>query len=266
MDRKRMSQATDLNIKRVVWITGASSGIGAATAKRLANDGWHVAITARSADKLAALQQSHRGLYAYAGDVTDPAAMTDIVARIEQDLGPIDLAIMNAGNYFPDTVEDFSAASLKQQYEINVFGTMNALEPVLQRFKARQKGHIAIVASVAGYRGLPRSLSYGSSKAALINFTEALAAECRFYGIKVQLVCPGFVKTPLTDKNDFPMPMLMDVDVAAEKFVQGLQSNRFEITFPWAFACLTKLVGLLPGGLYIAAIAKIKQRQLASKK
>ncbi len=246
--------------KKLAWVTGASSGIGEATVLELAKQGWRVAITARSEEKLEAL--SGKGdIHAFPGDVTEPEAMNKIVAQIEQDLGPIDLALLCAGTYFPDTVEDFEAAKLKKQYEVNVFGTMNALEPVLNKFKERDKGHIAIVSSVAGYRGLPRSLSYGSSKAALINFAEALAAETKSSGIKVQVICPGFVKTPLTDKNDFPMPMLMDVDKAAKKLVSGLNSNQFEIIFPWLFCMLTKVIGFLPNRAYISVIAKIKEKQ-----
>lgn len=259
------------NKQKIAWVTGASSGIGAALALKLVKRGWIVATTARSADKMEVLVH-HVEIFggggkivSYPGDVTDKAAMASIVQRIEAEQGPIDLAVLNAGAYIPDTVDDFSADALRQQYEINVFGVANCLEPLLPLFKGRNRGHLAIVASVAGYRGLPRSISYGSSKAALINMSEALAIELRGTGVKVQVVNPGFVKTPLTDKNDFYMPMIMDVDRAAEEFVCGLNGGFFEISFPWVFGLLTKIVGLLPDKAYIWTIGKIKEKQWSMK-
>jgi len=247
--------------KKIAWVTGASSGIGEATVKRLTQEGWHVAVTARSEDKLKKLSEISKFISVFPGDVTDAGHMAAIADQIEETLGPIDLALLNAGTYTPDTLDNFSADNFKKLYEVNVFGTVNCLEPVLNKFKARGKGHVAVVASVAGYRGLPSSLAYGSSKAALINLCEALAAESTGSGIKIQVICPGFVKTPLTDKNEFPMPMLMPVDEAADKLVQGLNSNQFEITFPWLFAFLTKFFGLLPNRAYIWAIGKVKKKR-----
>jgi len=247
--------------KKIAWVTGASSGIGEATVKYLIKEGWCVAVTARSEDKLKEMEKLSDRIVAFAGDVTDAKEMTLMVEKIENTVGPIEMALLNAGTYTPDTLENFSAESFKKLYEVNVFGTVNCLEPVLNQFKKRKRGHVAIVASVAGYRGLPSSLAYGSSKAALINLCEALAAESAGSGIKVQVISPGFVKTPLTDKNEFPMPMLMPVDKAADKLVKGLSSSRFEITFPWIFAFLTKLFGLLPNRAYIWAIGKIKRKR-----
>lgn len=249
------------NSKKIAWVTGASSGIGEATVKRLTQDGWHVAITARSEDKLKKLSETSKLISVFAGDITDARHMEEVVGQIEETMGPIDLALLNAGTYTPDTLDNFSSDSFKKLYEVNVFGTVNCLEPVLNKFKARRKGHVAVVASVAGYRGLPSSLAYGSSKAALINLCEALAAESIGSGIKIQVICPGFVKTPLTDKNEFPMPMLMPVDEAADKLVKGLSSNQFEITFPWLFALFTKIFGLLPNRAYIWAIGKVKKKR-----
>ncbi len=252
---------------KIAWITGASSGIGAATALRLVKDGWIVAATARSQDKIEVLVHHVEAfggggrVVNYPGDITDARAMADMVDKIENDIGPIDLAILNAGVYMPDTIEEFTADHLKAQYEVNVFGTANCLEPILKKFKSRNRGHLAVVASVAGYRGLPRSLSYGSSKAALINLVEAIAVEAHSTDIKVQIINPGFVKTPMTDRNKFYMPMLMDVDAAADDLVRGLNGGFFEIAFPWVFSLLTKLVGLLPDQAYIWTIGKIKEQQ-----
>lgn len=249
--------------KQIIWLTGASSGIGRHTALRLTEEGHTVVVTARSKDKLEELrkdaEKNSGEIIVHTGDVTDSAAMIEIVEKIEQDIGPLDLAIFNAGTYYPDGVENFTAETLRKQYIINVFGVANCLEPVLKLFKERKSGHIAIMASVAGYRGLPQSISYGSTKAALINMAEALAAECKNYNIKVQVINPGFIKTPLTDKNDFPMPMLMPVEKASEKLVKGLKKNKFEITFPWQFSLLLKFIGLiLPRGVYISMMSKVK--------
>ena len=242
---------------KLVWITGASTGIGAETALQMARSGYRVAITARSEDKLEALSQKAKNIYVYPGDVTDEKAMSRIVEEIEENQGEIDIALLNAGTYFPDTGETFTAKNFKRTFDINVNGIANCLEPLLKRFKERKGGHIAIVASVAGYRGLPRSISYGPTKAALINMAEALYVESKPFNIKIQVVNPGFVKTPLTDQNDFDMPMIMQVEDAAKELVKGLESNQFEITFPWAFALMLKTVGLLPNKAYLWVVSKM---------
>lgn len=247
--------------QKIIWITGASSGIGAETALQMAKSGWRVAATARSLDKLEALAEqaaSYDGaIIPYAGDVTDLKAMSAIADAIEVEQGIIDIALLNAGTYFPDTDESFTADSFKKTFDVNVNGMANCVEPLLKKFRVRRAGHIAIVASVAGYRGLPRSLSYGATKAALINFAEALYIESKDAGIKVQVINPGFVKTPLTDTNDFEMPMLMPVEDAAKALIKGIHSNKFEITFPWQFALILKTIGLLPNKLYLNLIGKI---------
>lgn len=250
-------------LSKTVWITGASTGIGAETALQMAKKGYCVAITARSKDKLNALVEKSVSLkgqiFSYPGDVTNAKSMTDVVAKIEEDHGVIDLALLNAGTYFSDTGAEFTAATFKKTFDINVNGVAHGLEPLLKRFRKRRAGHIAIVASVAGYRGLPKSLSYGPTKAALINLAEALYMECKPLGIKVQVINPGFVKTPLTDQNDFDMPMLMPVEDAAGALIKGLESNRFEITFPWQFALIAKALGLLPNRIYLWLFARMTE-------
>ncbi len=253
---------------KIAWVTGASSGIGAATALRLVKDGWIVAATARSEDKIETLvhhiEAFGKGagrIVNYPGDVTDAAQMVDIVEKIEGELGAIDLAILNAGVLLTDTVETFTASQLKHQHEVNVFGTANCLEPILRVFRERNRGHIAIVASMAGYRGLPQMISYGSSKAALIYMAEALAVETRGTDIRVQVVNPGFINTPMLKGRAFSTPMMMDVDEAAEELIRGLNSGFFEVAFPWVFCLLAKIVGLFPDQAYIWAISKMKEWQ-----
>ncbi|MBN9497906.1 MAG: SDR family NAD(P)-dependent oxidoreductase [Alphaproteobacteria bacterium] len=235
-----------------VWITGASSGIGRALALRLARDGRQVIASARSTDALANLARENGNIVAWPLDVTDAGACEKAVAEIEAAHGPLALAVLNAGTHKATPATDFSATDFRALVDINLMGTVNALAPLL----ARRTKHIAVVASVAGYSGLPTAAGYGATKAALINMCEALKPECDALGIKLQLVDPGFVKTPLTDKNNFPMPFIMEVDNAVEALVRGLASDRFEIVFPRRFALILKFLRLLPYRLYFPLVRK----------
>lgn len=240
-----------------VWIIGASYGIGAALAERLAADGKEVWASARSADKLAALAEKHPGrIHALPLDVTDKAAVRAALASIEAASGPPDTVVLNAGTHQPVAAKDFTADGLRQVMELNVFGTANGIETVLPGMLQRDAGRIAVVASVAGYNGLPTSAYYGASKAALINMIESLRFDLRRTGVVLQLVNPGFVKTPLTDRNDFAMPFLIPAEAAAAAIARGLASDRFEIAFPRTFVWLLKLVGLLPYRLYFALVGR----------
>lgn len=247
-----MPQKKQISKKPLAWITGASQGIGAAVVAEMVAQGWRVAITARSEKKLKDVAQNNKDIFVYGCDITDAQKVENIIDKIEKDLGAIDVAILNAGTYMPETLnEKLDPQKFKIHTDLNVNGTVYCLYPLLEKMKSRQSGHIAIVASVAGYRGLPRSLGYGASKAALINLAESLYMEAKPFGIKIQLINPGFVKTPLTDKNDFEMPFLISAETAAKKLVQGLQSSRFEITFPAVFALILKILGALPNRLYL---------------
>ena len=267
-ETKNTQKSTDPEKKplKVAWITGASSGIGASLAKRLARHGWNVAITARSEDKLAALEKEAEDLKGsingFAGDVTKPDEISKLYSKIEKDLGQVTMGVLNAGTYKPDTLENFSAENFRKHTEINMNGTANCLEPMVHAMKDRKSGHIAIVASVAGYRGLPRSLSYGPTKAGLINLAEALAIEGLDYNLKVQVINPGFVETPLTEQNDFKMPFIISPEKAAEYIEDGLQSNKFAIEFPWQMVSMLKSVGGLPGHCYFRAVKKATDRQM----
>jgi NAD(P)-dependent dehydrogenase (short-subunit alcohol dehydrogenase family) len=190
-------------------------------------------------------------------DVTDAAACAAAVAEIETRCGAIDLAVLNAGTHHPMSADDFSAATLRRLLEINLLGVAHCLEPLLARMAARRRGHIALVASVAGYGGLPTAAAYGPTKAALINMAESLKLDCDRLGIKLQLVDPGFVKTPLTDRNDFPMPFLMPVEDAVDALIAGLATQRFEIVFPRRFALLLKLLNMLPYDAYFALVRRM---------
>ena len=249
------------NKGRLVWVTGASSGIGRALALNLGRRGDRVAVSARNEAELQSLAdelgETEGGIYPFPLDITDADACQQTVQTITDSLGPIDLAVLNAGTHDPVDAEDFEAAGLARLIGINLLGTGNCLEPLLKQMIPMKRGHIAIVASVAGYRGLPTSAYYGASKAAQINLAEALKLDLDRHGIKLQLVNPGFVKTPLTDKNDFSMPFLMDVDDAVERMARGFESSAFEITFPRRFAYLLKLLRMLPYRLYFPIVSKM---------
>ena len=243
------------------WITGAGSGLGRALARRLAQDGWRVAASARSAGPLTDLADSARGLKGEIRpvplDVTDPGAVKAAVETIERELGPIDQAVLNAGSHQPVRAARLTAGAFRDLTELNLMGTVHCLEALLPGMITRRGGRIAVVASVAGYRGLPTSAAYGMTKAGLINMAEALKPELDGHGVHLQVVNPGFVRTPLTDKNPFPMPFLMDVDDAAEAFYRGLQSQRFEIIFPRRLAYLLKVLRVLPAPLAFAVTRRL---------
>lgn len=255
-----MKPKTPTSTDGSAWITGASSGIGRATALRLAGEGWTVFASARSGDKLVALAREADGLtgsiHPMPADVTSLDDVQTVVDRIETKFGPIALAILNAGTFSMDSVNQFKADDLKRQVAVNYLGTVNCLQPLLRHFLQRRAGHIAIMASVAGYSGLPRAMGYGSTKAALINLAEALYLECRPYNVKVQVINPGFVKTGLTDSNPFPMPFLMDLEDAVTALVVGLKRSRFEIAFPKRFAFLLKRLRAAPYSIYFALVAR----------
>ncbi len=268
MLRDRLSEEDSAiieTIKRVAWVTGASQGIGAAVSRRLARDGWIVAASARSADKLHALSQEAEHLpgsiVVFPLDVTDEPAVERVFADIEARLGPVQLAILNAGTHEPIPATEFSVAPVRRLIEINLMGAVHCLTPVISRFVARRSGRIAVVASLAGYRGLPTASAYGASKAGLINMCESLRPELLDAGVVLSCVTPGFVCTPLTDRNPFPMPFLIDVDTAADRILRGVAGRQFEITFPRRFSYLMKVLRLLPYALYFAIVRRVSPRR-----
>jgi short-subunit dehydrogenase len=243
-----------------VWITGASSGIGRAVALAYAHAGATVAASARAADALAALAaepQAQGRIHAFPVDITDRVAVRRTAEHIEAQLGALDLVILNAGTHEPVDAQHFDAAVFDRLIAVNLTGTINGLAAILPRLIARRAGHVVIVASVAGYGGLPSAAAYGATKAALINLAEALKFDLDRCGVRVSLVNPGFVRTPLTDKNRFRMPALMAVDDAAAALVRGLARGGFEVTFPRRFTLVMKLLRLLPYRLYFPLMARL---------
>ncbi|MEM9147173.1 MAG: SDR family NAD(P)-dependent oxidoreductase [Pseudomonadota bacterium] len=241
-----------------VWVTGASGGIGRAVALALAAEGWTVWTTARGAEKLDALAAEAKGpgeIRPLPGDVTDTAAMEATVAQITRD-APLAMAILNAGIYKPMRAQTFDAAAAAQTFDVNLSGVANGLAPAMRHMIERGRGHLVLTASVAGYRGLPNAAAYSATKAGLIAMAEALAMDLVDLGVRISVVNPGFVETEATSVNDFKMPMLMQPEEAAQRIVSGLKRPGFEIRFPWQFAAVLRLVGLLPNRWYIWTVRK----------
>jgi short-subunit dehydrogenase len=235
---------------RVAWVTGASSGIGQEVALQLARSGVIVAISARSADKLNATAATHPNLRAFVLDVTDRAAVAATVQRIETELGAIDLAILNAGVWHPMGAADFDAAKSVDSMQVNYNGLVYGVEALLKPMMARRSGHLALVSSVAGYRGMPKAAAYSPSKAAVISLAEALQPDLRQHNITVSLVNPGFVDTPMTKVNKFPMPGLLTAEDAGRRILAGLAAKHYEIAFPFALVATMKIARLVPNRLY----------------
>jgi NAD(P)-dependent dehydrogenase (short-subunit alcohol dehydrogenase family) len=241
-----------------VWVIGASTGIGAATAQALLAAGARVAVSARQEPKLrevvaAANVDAARALIEPL-DFTLPAAVEAARRRIFAAWGGCDLVLVVAGTHREVRAWELNARDADALLAVNLNAPIAAVAAVVPALIAQGHGAIGIVSSAAGYRGLPKALVYGASKAGLINFTETLYLDLHPKGIGVYLINPGFVKTPLTDKNDFEMPALISADEAATAILRGLRAGRFEIHFPRRFTGGLKLARLLPYRLYFALI------------
>ena len=242
-----------------VWIIGASSGIGASLAKTLLESGARVALSARNAQALDEVAGSARlpgQVMVLPLDVTREEQLAAALTSINDSWSGIDLAIILAGSHLSVRAWELSGAHARSLVETNLVGTMNACAVVIPQLIRAGSGGIAVVSSVAGYGGLPTSLVYGATKAALINFAETLYLDLAPRGIGVYLVNPGFVRTPLTDRNKFRMPALISAGEAAHEIIRGLAAGRFEIHFPKRFTFLLKFMKLLPYRLYFLAVHK----------
>jgi NAD(P)-dependent dehydrogenase (short-subunit alcohol dehydrogenase family) len=244
------------------WITGAGTGIGRGLALALAARGMTVAASARTeADLLSLAAEARPGaILPVPLDVTDEAAVRAAVTRIEAEAGPITLAILNAGTNSEVTAEKFDTARFAHVIDTNLMGAVHCLGALLPLLRQRRAGRVAVVASVAGYRGLPTAAAYAASKAGLIAMTESLKPELEADNVDVTLINPGFVDTPLTRKNKFPMPFLIDTDAAVRAIIAGLERGRFEIVFPWQMTLAMKLLGSLPYGPFFAITRRMVRR------
>ncbi len=240
-----------------VWITGASSGIGKALAIKFANEGWQVAASARRENLLQDLKKINSNIHSFPLDVTDKEKPNKIFNEILQNFKTLDLCVFSTGIHDPESEKVFNTEKIREIMETNFFGTVNCISAVNKYFKEKQSGHISLVSSVAGYRGLPAASGYCASKAALSNLAESLYFDFKRYNVRISLISPGFIKTPMTDQNKFPMPMIKSPEFAAEKMFTGLtKKNVFEIHFPLSFTIIMKLLKIMPNWLYFLLVKK----------
>lgn len=248
---------------RTAWIVGASSGIGHATALALLARGARVAVSARHREPLDAMAAHHPArddgaarVVVLPFDASDAAAAHDAHGQLAA-RGPIDFVLYCAGTYQALRAEDFDLEVMLKHQKVNYIGALNLLAAVLPGLVARGGGHVSLTASVAGFRGLPQSLAYGPTKAALTNLAEVLYADLHARGIGVSVIQPGFVDTPLTARNGFRMPALITPGQAAEAMLAGWAKGDFEIHFPRRFTLMMKMLRLLPYRLYFPAIHRV---------
>ena len=240
-----------------IWIVGGSSGIGREVALQYVDKGVKVIISARSEEKLAEIVALNPDMIeSLPLDVTDESSVKLATYKLYANGNGPRTVILNAGTYAPMSFDHFSAEKAMRVMEVNYFGVVRVIERILPHLIVGQAGKIVVVASVAGYQGLPLSLAYGPSKAALINLCEGLRVELMGKGVTVQLVSPGFVKTPLTAGNKFPMPFLMEVKDAAARMIHGIEGDAFEVTFPRRFAFILKFIRMLPYAISLPLIRK----------
>ena len=247
---------------KTIWITGASTGIGRALAIKFAKNGWNVAASARRENLLKELEELNKDIYSFPLDVTDKEKCKEVFKKIEDKFKTIDISFFSTGTWDPGKEKEIDVEQIENVMKVNFFGTLNCIKSVEKYYRNKRSGHISIVSSIAGYRGLPNSTGYGPSKSALNNLAESLFFDFKRYGVRVSLISPGFIKTPMTDKNDFKMPFLRTTDFAADKIYEGLvNSNKFEIHFPKQLTLILKLLRILPYTLYLKLISKLTKYQ-----
>ena len=242
---------------KVIWITGGSSGIGKALAYKFANEGWQVALSARREELLNEISRSNNNIHSFPLDVLNVEKCKEVFNKIVSKFKNIDIAVFSTGIHDPNSEKKLNLESIRKIMETNFFGTINSVNSVYNYFKDKKSGHISIVSSVAGYRGLPMAGAYCASKSALISYAESLYFEMKRFNVRVSVVNPGFIKTPMTDQNPFPMPMIVSAEFAAEEMFKGLtKSNSFEIHFPKKFTFIMKILKIMPNWLYLKLIKK----------
>ena len=244
-----------MNDKKVIWITGASSGIGKALSIKFAQEGWIVAASARREGLLQELTKIDQNIHSFPLDVTNPEQCKKVFEDIKNKFNNIEISIFGTGIHDPNSEKKFNLDKIREIMEVNYFGTMNSINSVYDYYNDKKGGQISIISSVAGYRGLPAAGAYCASKSALTSFTESLRFEMMRKNVRVSLVSPGFIKTPMTDQNDFPMPMIKSPEFAAEQIYIGLtKKTGFEIHFPKAFTFFLKFLRILPNSIYFKLI------------
>ena len=244
-----------MNDKKVIWITGASSGIGKALSIKFAQEGWIVAASARREGLLQELNRINKNIHSFPLDVTNPEQCKKVFEEIKKKFNNIEISIFGTGIHDPNSEKRFNLEKIREIMEVNYFGTLNSINSVYDYYNDKKSGQISVISSVAGYRGLPAAGAYCASKSALTSFTESLRFEMTRKNVRVSLVSPGFIKTPMTDQNDFPMPMIKSPEFAAEQIYIGLtKKTGFEIHFPKTFTYFLKFLRILPNSIYFKLI------------
>ena len=242
---------------KTIWITGASSGIGKALAIKFAQEGWKVAISARRENLLKEISKIQNNIDYFPLDVTDIEKCKTVFNDVKKKLGDVNISVFCTGIHDPKSEKKLNLEKVRKIMEVNFFGAVNSINAVYDYYKDKKSGQISIVSSVAGYRGLPAAGAYCASKSALSSFAESLYFDFKRDNVRISLVSPGFIKTPMTDQNDFPMPMIKSPEFAAEQMFKGLtRSKSFEIHFPKTFTSLMKVLKVIPNGLYFKIVEK----------
>ncbi|WP_323035229.1 SDR family NAD(P)-dependent oxidoreductase [Pararhodobacter sp.] len=236
------------------WLVGASEGLGRALAALMTAQGAHVIVSARDSVRLSDLAQSLPNARAVPMDVTD----TDSVRTAADVVGPVDGLVYLAGAYWPMRAQDYDGDKVVTMLDVNLLGAARVLDGVLPQMVARGQGHIVLTGSLAGFRGLPGAVGYGASKAGLMHLAESLHADLRGSGVRVQQINPGFIRTRLTEKNDFSMPFILSAEEAAARMLAIMQSGRFAGSFPTLFSYVFRIGRFLPGWLYDRLFARTR--------
>ena len=240
---------------RKIWITGASSGIGKALALKFAKEGWQVAVSARRESLLKELNNINQNIFSFPLDVTDSSNTKKVFDTILNELKSIDICVFCTGIHDPKSEKKLNLEKIRKIMEVNFFGIINSINAVYDYFREKKSGHISMVSSVAGYRGLPAAGAYCASKSALSSFAESLYFDMKRFNVRVSLINPGFIKTPMTDQNDFKMPMIKSPEFAAEQIYIGLTKKKsFEIHFPKSLTYMMKFIKILPNWIYLKFI------------
>ena len=241
--------------KKIIWITGASSGIGRALAIKFANEGWTVAASARRESLLKELNKENSNIHSYPLDVANVEECKSVFKKILDDHKNIKICVFGTGINDPKSDKVFNLENIRRIMEVNFFGVMNSVNAVYEFYSEKRSGQISIISSVAGYRGLPLASAYCASKSALTSFVESLYFDMIKKNVNVKLISPGFIKTPMTEKNNSPMPMIKSPEFAANEIFIGLiKKKAFEIHFPKIFTFLMKVLQILPSSVYFKLI------------
>ena len=244
-------------MEKKIWITGASSGIGRSLAIKFANEGWKVAASARRENLLNELSNKYPNIESFPLDVTDINKCNSVFKEIIEKFENIEICVFGTGIHDPESEKEFNLDKIKKIMEVNFFGVMNSINSVYSYYNKKKSGLISVISSVAGYRGLPAAGAYCASKSALTSFTESLYFEMKRKNVRVTLISPGFIKTPMTDQNTFSMPMIKSPEFAAEQIYLGLIKKKgFEIHFPKAFTFIMKILRILPNNVYFKIMEK----------